>query len=49
MTDQIEMKHIIINEISITCYCAGDGNDMIVLWRRCGFMHFQLSQYKSKY
>lgn len=43
MTDQIEKKHVRVNGVDITCYCAGDGNDTIVLLHGAGVDSAMLS------
>ncbi|MDD2235133.1 MAG: alpha/beta hydrolase [Desulfitobacteriaceae bacterium] len=43
MTNQIEKKHIRVNGVGITCYCAGDGNDTIVLLHGAGVDSAMLS------
>ncbi|TCL54093.1 pimeloyl-ACP methyl ester carboxylesterase [Kineothrix alysoides] len=43
MSNQIEKKHIRVNGVSITCYCAGGGNDTIVLLHGAGVDSAMLS------
>lgn len=43
MNNQIEKKHIRVNGVGITCYCAGDGNDTIVLLHGAGVDSAMLS------
>lgn len=43
MTNLIEKKHIRVNGVGITCYCAGDGNDTIVLLHGAGVDSAMLS------
>jgi pimeloyl-ACP methyl ester carboxylesterase len=43
VSNQIEKKHIRVNGVGITCYCAGDGNDTIVLLHGAGVDSAMLS------
>ena len=43
MTNLIKKKHIRVNGVGITCYCAGDGNDTIVLLHGAGVDSAMLS------
>lgn len=43
MTNSIEKKHIRVNGVGITCYCAGNGNDTIVLLHGAGVDSAMLS------
>lgn len=43
MSNQIEKKNIRVNGVGITCYCAGDGNDTIVLLHGAGVDSAMLS------
>lgn len=43
MNDQMEKKHVTINGVGITCYCAGGGDDTIVLLHGAGVDSAMLS------
>lgn len=43
MSNQIEKKYIRVNGVGITCYCAGEGNDTIVLLHGAGVDSAMLS------